>query len=99
MYSDSDSIPGVPYTSNHYTELHHYWVQTQSVYTYRDHYVEVELLVANRNYVFRFKFNPWGTTLALITQITSVVVANSVFMHTRNITMFRFRFNYWVPHK
>ena len=36
------------HTSNHYTKLHHYWVQTQSVYTYRNHII--------------FRFNYWLQT-------------------------------------
>ena len=54
MYSDSVSIPGVPHYSTHYTKLHQYWLQTQSVYVCRDHnYVQIQVQLLGTTQVNR----------------------------------------------
>ena len=79
MYSDSGSIPGVPYAQSYIiTGCKH----MQSVCTYRNH-------------VFRFRFNSWGTALVLIKQNYIITGCKlRVFRHTGIIIMFKFRFNY-----
>ena len=72
------------HTSTHDTKLHQYWLQTLSVYAYRNHNIMFNFLgttQVNRHTINLLcsnsssGINYWGTTQAIV---TSLLVANSV---------------------